>query len=750
MAGTATTEWPLGGVVAVTKLRVPDRRPALVPRDALVALLTAGRHARLTLLTGPPGAGKTTLLTQWHAAEAEERVFAWLSLDPEDADPVRFWGCVIAALRTAHPGFGAEAAGALRAGRAALTDAVVPLVVNEAAGLDRPTVLVLDDLHVLDDADEVHRSLGFLLDHLPPSLHLAIATRRDPRLPVARLRARSQLLEIRARDLRFSDVEASALLQRGFGLDLAEGDVTRLQARTEGWAAGLQLAGLSLGRQGADFESFMAAFGGEHADVLAYLGAEMLDGEAPEVREFLLDTAILERLSAPLCDAVRGRGGTAEQLEALERRNALIVPLDARRRWWRYHQLLAELLRHELVRSRSPEEIAALHRRAASWFAEHGSPSDAIRHALGAGDVDVGGALVAEHWEAAFNRGELATVSAWLDRLPDEALVRDPRLWLARLWTAMDRGRLVDVERHLLDAQASAAPEARSWGVLLHALHAFKKGDLAGAAAGVARAEESGSDDPFWRTVATLVHGFTAYWGARTGEAYRSFATAHELAEEHGNRLGAAYALGYLALIAAEAGDREGAEGRLARIEALRAEDAAVGEHFLFFVAALVRGRLLEQTGAYEAAAAALERAVVLSRRGAGRLEMAEPLLELALVQRTRRRRPEAVGLVHEARRVLEPCPDPGRLTRRLTAVAREVLGASAEAEEAAPREALSESELAVLRLLPTGLSQREIGAELFVSVNTVKTHCRNIYAKLRTGSRDQAVGRARELGLLR
>src|SRR4051812_48597887 len=195
-------------VIAVTKLHVPDRGADLVPRHALVALLTASRHARLTLVTGPPGAGKTTLLTQWHEAERERRAFAWLSLDPEDADPVRFWACVLEALRTAHPGFGAQAAAALRAGRAALTDAVVPLVVNAAAQLPGTTVLVLDDLHVIGATPDVHRSLAFLVDRLPPQLQLAIATRHQPDLPVARLRARGELVEVRAGDLRFTAREA--------------------------------------------------------------------------------------------------------------------------------------------------------------------------------------------------------------------------------------------------------------------------------------------------------------------------------------------------------------------------------------------------------------------------------------------------------------------------------------------------------------------------------------------------------------
>src|SRR3954447_9236627 len=338
----------LAPVVAVTKFHVPQGRPGLVDRDSLLALLGAERRVRLTLVAAPAGAGKTTLLSQWHAAAGEERPFAWLSLDAEDADPVRFWGLVVEALRTVHPGFGEQAAAALRAGRAGLTDVVVPLVVNEAATWPGVTVLVLDDLHALGEAPEVHRSLGFLLDHVPPTLHVAIATRSDPPLPVARLRARGELSEIRSRDLRFTDAEAAALLLRGFGLELAHAQVARRQERTEGWAAGLQLAGLSLGRQGSDFDGFMAAFEG---DVLAYLGAEVLDGLPDDLRAFVVRTSILERLSAPLCDAVTGGDGAGDVLAELDRRNLQLMPLAPERRWWRYQHLFADLLRRELERT---------------------------------------------------------------------------------------------------------------------------------------------------------------------------------------------------------------------------------------------------------------------------------------------------------------------------------------------------------------------------------------------------------------
>jgi LuxR family maltose regulon positive regulatory protein len=731
----------LGSVVAVTKFLVPDQRPGLVPRAPLVEVLAAARPARLVLVTGPAGAGKTTLVVQWSKAAVEDRTFAWLWLDPQDADPVRFWTSVVAALRTVHPGFGARALEALRAGRAAIEQAVVPLLVNEAVTMPEPIVLVLDDLHVVDDAADVQRSLGLFVDLLPPAVQVAVTTRTEPALPTARLRARGQLAEIRAPDLRFTDADAADLLRRGFGVELDARAVARLQERTEGWAAGLQLAGVSLRRRGLDFDRFMQAFADAPDDVLDYLGQEVLDGQPPRLRAFLTRTSVLDRLTAELCDAVCASDDGAESLAQLGRRNLLAVPLDPAGRWWRYHQLFADLLRRRLERDASQEEIAALHRRAAVWHRDHGTAEDAVRHALASGDAALATALVASHWEDTFNRGELTIVSGWLAGLPHGALEREPRLWLAQLWTAMDRGRLEEAEQQLAGAAGAAVPAVRAWGLLLSGLHAFKRGDLDAAAEGLDRAEAiAPADDEFWRTVAALLHGLHAVWSDHPRVAQRHFGRAAELAEANGNRLGLAYAVGYLALIAAEAGDGAAAAGHLDRVAELRAQDGAVGEHFVAFAAALAEGRRLELGGGYEAAVAPLQRAVELADRGAGVLERADPRLRLAAVHAACANAAAATSARLAAVELLEPCRGRHRLAGLSTGPA---------APPGALRDELSPSELAVLRLLPTELSQREIGGELFLSINTVKTHCRNIYTKLRVGSREQAVGRARELGLL-
>ena len=687
--------------LAITKLHVPSRRAGMIARRALVEPLCVYDGSRLTLISAPAGAGKTTLLAEWHASALEQRPFAWLSLDRADSDPVRFWMLVIEALATVHPGFGSE----LRSVH--LPEVIVALLINEAARLP-PTVLVLDDLQLVDI------DLTAFIERAPASLHVAIATRVDPPLPLSRLRVRGELRELRGSDLRLSAEETEALLDERFGVRLAPRQLERLHARTEGWAAAVQLAGLSL-RRGADADALIAG----EAEVLDYLAGEVLDAQDAATRAFLIETSVLERMTAPLCDAVTGGDDAASRLPELDRRNLLVVALDPGRRWWRYHHLFAEVLRARVA----PERAVELHRRACEWHAAHGLPDDAIRHALATGDPGRAEPLVAEHWREVFNRGELATVERWLDALPGA------QLWLARLWVLMDRGRLDEA-----GALLAAAPPEDAWGQLLHALHAFKIGDVGAAEDRVALASELDPEDRFWRTVAALVRGLAGYANGRVGAA-QAFDEAAALARADGNQLGLAYALGYRVLIAVEQGGTN--------LGALDEVADAVGEHFVAFSAALARATAAEREGRYEAAAGQLVRAGVLARRGAGRTEIAQVTVALAQVQWARGRRAEALGLAREAREALRGAPDPGRagellvrLDARLGTRVRDLAS-------------LSESERAVLELLPTPLSNREIGERLYISINTVKSHLRSIYAKLGSSSREQAVGRARELGLL-
>ena len=302
------------------------------------------------VISAPAGWGKTCLLRDWRLADTASRT-AWVSVDPGDNDPVRFWAHVIASVAGVSPGFGAAALPVLTAPGADSTDAVLPMLVNELEVLPAPVTLVLDDYHLISNQD-ILRSVAFMVEHLPPALCLALAIRADPELPLARLRARGEIFEIRADDLRFTEAETAALLNGTLGLALGPADIRALQQRTEGWAAGLYLAGLSL-RGRPEPSAFIQAFAGDDRQIVDYLLAEVLDGLPAEIRSFLLRTSVLDRLSGPLCDAVTGGSGSQRILEEMERANLFLVRLDTRRRWYRYHQLFGELLRHELDSGRT-------------------------------------------------------------------------------------------------------------------------------------------------------------------------------------------------------------------------------------------------------------------------------------------------------------------------------------------------------------------------------------------------------------
>jgi LuxR family maltose regulon positive regulatory protein len=723
-------------VIAATKLEMPPRREGLVARGALVSLLAGAGHTRVTMLSAPAGSGKTTLLQQWRLAAADQP-FAWLSLEPSDDDPARFWTCVIEALRMVVPGVGGRAEGALRSHGTSLQEVVVPLLVNELIELPERVVLVLDDLHAVSD-EAIHRSLVAFIERLPATLHLAVATRADPPWPMLpRLRARDQVVEVRTGQLRFSEAEASSYLA-ALGLDLSADRVAEIQQRTEGWAAGLQLAGLSL-RAAPPGEDLVEAPAGDSQEIGDYLAAEVLDRVAPYERRFLLQTSILGRMSGPLCDAVIGGDGSADRLADLDRRNLFVVALDSRRRWYRYHHLFAELLRSRLE-AEEPGTTPALHGRAAAWLAHEGQIAEAIGHAIAAGDQRATAELVAEHWLTFFNQGWLMTVGRWLDALPRELLVTDPRLWLARAWTLMDLGELDEV-----GAWLEAAPEADEWVGVLRALRLFKLGDVGGAArAAGAAVEAEHAAGPFWRTVAAVVTGEVAYWRGRYAEARPALRDAARIATEGGNPLARQYVLGYLALDAVEH------EGPRAAAELLPEPPAEprVGEHFTAMMGHLARGRAAELEGRLSEAEREVARAGELSRRGAGVLEQAAAAVAHARVLAALGQREAGRARLAHADALLATCADAGILSRALAQTAH-APGLAATREPAATGEELSDRELAVLRMLHSELSLREIGSELFLSLNTIKTHTRNIYAKLGASGRDQAVARGRELGLL-
>jgi LuxR family maltose regulon positive regulatory protein len=437
-----------------TKLYVPRSRRGLVPRSRLSGRLDRGAASKLMLVSAPAGFGKTTLLTEWlaagPAAPADERAAAWLSLDRADNDPVSFWTYVIAALRTVAAGVGENALALLHAPQPPPIETVLTELLNDLGALAAEIVLVLDDYHVID-ASDVQDGMAFLLDHLPPWLHVVIASRTDPVLPLPRWRARGELVETRAAELRFTPDEAAAYLNEMMGLQLTARDVAALEGRTEGWIAALQLAALSMqGRD--DVAGFIAGFAGDDRYVVDYLAEEVLQRQPGHVQHFLLQTSILGRLSGPLCDAVTGQGGGKAMLEALERGNLFLVPLDDRRRWYRYHHLFADVLQARLL-DEQPGQVPDLHRRASAWHQQNGEPQVAIGHALAAGDFGRAADLVELAIPAMRRSRQEATVRGWLKALPDEVVRVRPVLSVGLAGALLAVGEFEGVEERLRDAE---------------------------------------------------------------------------------------------------------------------------------------------------------------------------------------------------------------------------------------------------------------------------------------------------------
>jgi LuxR family transcriptional regulator, maltose regulon positive regulatory protein len=405
-----------------TKLNIPPTRPHLVPRPRLVEKLNEGAARPLILLSAPPGFGKTTLLVDW--LKQQSLPVAWYSLDERDNDLARFLTYAISAIQAIEAGFGQSTLNRIRARRRQPLESVITSLCNELAALPREIVLVLDDYHLIE-TQVIHQAMAFLLDHFPQPLHLVIATRADPPLPLARLRARAQLLELRAPDLRFSPDEAAAFLNQQMGLRLTPEQISALDARAEGWIAGLQLAALSIqGHQ--NVAGFVHAFTGSHRFILDYLAEEVLQHQSPETQNFLLQTCLLDQIFAPLADAVTRRSDSAQVLAQLERANLFIVPLDDTRQWYRYHHLFADLLAIRL-RERPAEEIAEIHRRASAWYALNGFLNEAVEHALTAQDFEHAVSLIEQAAPALLLRSEDRTLRAWLAALPPEIITPETR-----------------------------------------------------------------------------------------------------------------------------------------------------------------------------------------------------------------------------------------------------------------------------------------------------------------------------------
>ncbi len=725
--------------------RVPSRH---VARPRLLELLDSGREQALTLVCAPPGYGKTALLAEWQR-QATDRSFAWLSLDAEDSDPARLWAHLIWAIGETSPELEGPLPMRVEIYPHNLVGGVLPLLLETLARLPRERVIVLDDYQLVD-SDLCDASLAFFLEHLPQNVQLVVASRTAPRLPLGRLRAHGELLELDAEELRLRGTEAGELSRAVIGSTLPPNDLATLLERCEGWPAGIHLASLLL-KHSSDGHAVIDSLAGDNRYIFDYLKNDLLAGLTAEMETFLRRTSILSRLSTPLCDAVLGTTDSRRLLTEAEQANLFLVPLDDRREWFRYHHLFGDVLRRELEEN-EPEVVLELHARASSWFEQRGDIEEAIAHAIEARDVLRASDLVTEHARDIVRSGRILTVERWLDQLGWPEAQGDAQLAVTRAFvlsllnapTEVVEGWLTVAERGNRAGPLSNSMPSLEFGIaIIRGL--FLLGDVAQSAESARWAFGEVDKGNEWRLEALLAHGQALYL---TGKASAARAVLEQalLEMRFDTRQTMANVLAYLALIELDQGEVDRGE-TMARRSLAGLEERGLDDLLPASTAHLALGVALGAGGAFAEAEAEIERGATL-RVGPG------PTVwhahALVLLARARLARGDLDGVkesLDEARTEVESLKDVGIVAsllgdteRRLqTGVRRPVVAG----------EGLSERERVILRLLAAGLTKPEIASELFIAYNTVKTHTRTIYRKLDASTREEAVARGRELKLI-
>jgi LuxR family maltose regulon positive regulatory protein len=735
----------MSSVLLGTKLHPPGLRSGIVQRGRLTAA-AAACGAPVVSIVAPAGYGKTTLLAQWE--ELDSRPFAWVSLDRRDNDPLLLWNYIVAAIRRIEPGFGAELEPALGSVGGAALDALIPRILNELESTGRELVLVLDDYHWVTSA-ACHESIAFLVEWQPANAQLVVSSRSDPPLPFARLRASGGLFELRAADLGFTEAETTNLFDGALDLELDPDSIATVQRRTEGWPAGLYLAFLSV-RDAIDPAAALVEFGGSSRNVVDYLTEVVLEAQTDEHRSFLLETSILERMCASLCDSVTGRADSGRILAEIERANLFLVALDERREWFRYHHLFGELLRDEL-RRRDTDREPELHRRACAWFASTGFLDEAIQHAIAGGDLDTAATLVATHWAAYVNAGRFATLTGWLEAFPRDVLRADARLCLVESRT------LVHYSGEEASQALAAAREAGYEGELPDGSGTVEESVALGRAtwpwsdvgamfaAARTACETERRRKSKWQPLAELNLGWALILTGESDEALSPLEHAAALAPRHEQWIVAGDACCLLAKASLAAGDLARAERWIGEaLELARTHGFVDVPHVGYYQ--VILGALHARRGELELADHVLGLGLEQMRPHVEALLIAEALLERALVRRALGARTEARAMLAEARAIIESCTDPGILSQRVEEVARKLTPAQVRAD---PESVLTERELEVLRLLAEGRTKREVAATLFVSYSTIHSHTKAIYRKLDGVSRNEVLERARELGMI-
>ncbi len=738
-----------------TKLYIPTPTSKTVQRPQLIERLNGGLNAgsKLTLVSVSAGFGKTTLISEWIAKC--NRPTAWLSLDEGDSDLTRFLIYLVAALQTVDADLGNELLGMLQAPMPLRVETLLTALVNELATLSTNLMLVLDDYHLLDSA-AVDKALVFLIEHLPPQLHITITTREDPPLPLARLRARRQLTELRAADLRFTSEETVEFLNQVMDLHLSTEDIAILEDRTEGWIAGLQLAALALQgtlsmQEEQDVQQFIQSFAGTNRFILDYLLEEVLQKQPENIQKFLLHTSILNRLSAPLCDALLQDADIDSQdvLEGLERSNLFINALDNERRWYRYHHLFGDLLRQRLGQSLEPEEIAKYHLRASGWYAENGLDVDAFQHAAAANDIDRAERLIVGKGVPLHFRGAVMPVLNWLAALPPATLDAHPTLWVMYASVLSMTGPLTEVEPKLQAAEASLTQievDDKRRNLIGHiaairALLAANQYQVDEIIAQSRRAlEYLHPDNLAVRTATIWKMGLAYQLQNKWSDARQAYAEAVTISERTGNLIiNIAASVGLGAAQEAENQPRlaEQTYERVLELVGDIPQPSSCDAH-------LGLGRIAYGRGELDTAQQHAEKGIALAQQlGYGDGLVSGQILT-AHLQFARKDADGATTALAQA----EQLAHEHGLVHRLDEI-KSVLPGRHDVQKSSLIEPLSERELEVLHLIADGLPNQKIADQLYLSLHTVKIHARRIYAKMGVSSRTQAVAKAKTLGIL-
>jgi LuxR family transcriptional regulator, maltose regulon positive regulatory protein len=732
-----------------TKLYAPDLRTEWLERPALTERLTR-TATRLVLVDAPAGFGKTTVIAQWRSSTAETRTFAWVSLDRGDDDPSRLWWYVVSALRRACPELDVDdILRELRTQEPEITGRVLPALANQLTTLSTPVVLVLDDYHLIKQRD-IHDQLAFLLLHLPPAAQVVLTTRVDPPLPLARMRAAGQMAEIRARELRFTAGEAGELLRVVAEVQLGEADLADLMERTEGWPAGVYLAALSL-RGHPSPQAFVRQFTGDNRFIVDFLADEVLGRQPAEIQQFLARTSILARFCPSLCDAVTGSANAAGIIEVLERENLFLVPLDDNRQWYRYHHLFAQLLRSRLAAS-EPGIVVTLHERASAWHQQSGPAEEAISHALAAGNTARVIDLISNYWYGYVDVGRTATVYRWMRSIGEDQIAANPLAAHIAAFAAALSGDRESLRRWLpvIDAADQEGPlpdgiqSLRSSAALLRSVFGFEGLKVMRESAAVAAELETDPTSP-WYALAKGALGQSLYLSGETSAAADLLEDA--VLSKSSIPLIHMMALSVLSLVMIELGRLTKAQ-ELAEEARELASRSDISKRPQSSVAYTAAGAVYAARGQLDMARSELEHALETRRRVLGISPWSTflPMTILAGVLLDLGDRAGAAELAAEARDMLTALPDGTEaLQARLAELERRIAGRPREAWMAEP---LTEREAAVLRLLGGTMSLREIGQELYLSANTIKTHTQAIYRKLGVSTRHDAVERGKQLGI--